>query len=219
MTVYDLLEALKRLYALHGIAESSERSGWLPYHTVPFQRYVGECGHDLECLTQKFSDYYRNSSSDVIQDIRSTVSKYDVDEEAKATILEALEAHEHGLYRSCCRVLLPEIERVLREDWLGIEVIRPLGQKALMDKVNQYHLPDFLLDKESFVLFGKFFTHLFEWFEDLVDPKNDSTPSRHGATHGWVSYSTEKHSMNTIICADYVFRLVTAFKEREDKSK
>lgn len=218
MTVRDLLEALERLYALHGIAESSERSGWLPYHTVPFDRYIRDCGRDLECLAQKVSDYYRTSSADVIQDIRATVGMYDVDEEAKATIIEALQAHEDGLYRACCRVLLPEIERVLREDWLGIEEIRPLGQKALIEKVNQYHLPDFFLDEGSLVLFGKIFNHLFEWFNDLPDPKSDTTPSRHGATHGWVSYSTEKHSMNTIICADYVFRLVTVLKGRKSTS-
>lgn len=218
MTVHDVLEALERLYVLHGIAESSEGSGWLPYHTVPYERYIRECGRDLECLTQKVSDYYRTSSADIIRDIRSSVSMYDVDEEAKATLGEAFKAHEGGLYRACCRVLLPEIERVLREDWLGIKEIRPLGQKALIAKVDQYHLPDFLLDKGSLVLFGKIFTHLFEWFEDLEDPKSDTTPSRPGATHGWASYSTAKHSMNTIICADYVFRLVTAFKGRKSKS-
>lgn len=213
-----LVTLARALLIYHGIAEASEKSGWLPYHTVPFKDYFSECGSDISALTDKVSDYYREHSQEVLLDVESKLTAYTVDDEAKETLAESLKVHSCGFYRSCCRLLLPEIERVLREDWLGISHTAPLGRKALKEKVNQYHLDDFVLDEGGLVLFGKIFKHLFEWFDDIADPAADTTPNRHGATHGWAIYSTEQHSLNTIICADYVFRVVTAFKGRKGKS-
>ena len=50
-----------------------------------------------------------------------------VDDEAKTTFGEALNAHEAGFYRSVCRVLMPEIERVSRVELHGdrLERITP----------------------------------------------------------------------------------------------
>ena len=45
--------------------------------------------------------------------IENRLAGYKIDAEAKATFREALDAHESGLHRCVCRVLFPEIERVL----------------------------------------------------------------------------------------------------------
>ena len=216
MSLEELKQLASVLLVSFAIADASEKSGWLPYRTVPLEQLFAD--GDMDAFADRVDAHYRAHGMDIVTDIGSAMTTYDVDAEAKATLAEALKAHEHGLYRSCCRVLLPELERVLREDWLRNKPV-PLSPKALITKVNQYELHDYILDKGGLVLFGKIFAHLFERFESLDDPQNDTIPNRHGATHGWAIYSTEKHSLNTIICADYVFRVVTAFKERKGKSQ
>ena len=212
----SLEELRARLLVSLAIADASEKSGWLPYRTVPLEQLFAD--GDMDAFAYRMDSHYRAHGMDIVRDVGSTMTTYDVDAEARATLAEALKAHEYGLYRSCCRVLLPELERVLREDWLRNKPV-PLSPKALITKVNQYELHDYILDKCGLVLFGKIFTHLFERFEHLDAPQHDMTPNRHAATHGWAVYSTEQHSLNTIICADYVFRMVTAFKEREVEPK
>ena len=216
MSLEELKQLASGLLVSFAIADASEKSGWLPYRTVPLEQFFVD--GDMDTFADRVDAHYQAHGMDIVRDIGSAMTTYDVDAEAKATLAEALKAHEHGLYRSCCRVLLPELERVLREDWLRNKHI-PLSPKALITKVNQYELHDYILDKGGLVLFGKIFTHLFERFEHLDDPQNDTTPNRHGATHGWAIYSTEQHSLNTIICADYVFRIMTAFKERKGQPK
>jgi hypothetical protein len=46
--------------------------------------------------------------------IQKRAVKFDIDDEAKASLVEALEAHQNGHYRAVCRPLLPEIERAAR---------------------------------------------------------------------------------------------------------
>ena len=86
--------------------------GWLAYRSVPF-RYVEECGNDLPLLDRSLANYYRTRWSEIREDLESRLEDYHIDDEAKETFREALSAHEAGLYRCVCRVLFPEIERVI----------------------------------------------------------------------------------------------------------
>lgn len=195
------------------IAKASEASGWLPYRTVPFRQYFFECGGIMNAISEKIESYYENQSQEIIQDIESQLARYDIDREAKATFKEALRAHECALYRCACRVLLPEIERVIREDWLDVSSIATLKQEQIERAMNKKYLEDFVLKApEDLVLFDQLATHLFKYVESHNQVLQETTPNRHAASHGWVSYSSKKNSLNTIICADYVFRLVTSFK-------
>ena len=89
------------------------RAGWLPHYTTPFG-YIAECGEDIDAVRSRLLDYYTNSWQNVRSEIESRLSDYKIDAEAKAAFDEALDAHEAGLYRCVCRVLFPEIERVVR---------------------------------------------------------------------------------------------------------
>ena len=102
------------------IAEAFRATGWLPYRSAPFH-YVEECGDDTPLLEKRLSDYYRVHWNDIRQDIESRLTGYHIDDEAKETFREALDAHEMNLYRSTCRVLLPEIERVFRVQFFNNE--------------------------------------------------------------------------------------------------
>ena len=197
------------------IARVTEVSGWLPYRTVPYGRFHQECGGEVNALSVRVSCYYKCHSQIILQDINSQLMRYAVDEEAKATLREALKAHEHSLYRCVCRVLMPEIERVVREDWLGIEKIGSLSQQCIEKKVDRHYLEDFIMDGPAdFVLFGHFIEDLFVWVKNRRQVQRQSTVNRHAASHGWTAYSSMQYSLNTIICADYIFRMVTYFKNR-----
>ena len=107
---------------------------------------------------------------------------------------------------------------MIREDWLNIKDLRPLSQKALVKKTEQYHLEDFVQGSGDLVLFGRVFDHLFVRFDGVQPADARAAPNRHAAAHGWAIYSSQQDSLNTIICADYVFRMVTSFRERKGAS-
>jgi hypothetical protein len=213
------MEPMFQAFILYdGIAKAREATGWLPYRTVPFTQYFRECGGDIAALTTCISSYYEHHASVILQDIALQLPAYDIDNEAKETLSEALSAHEYRLFRCSCRVLLPEIERVIREDWLGIQEVKTLSQALLEGEINKKSLSDFVLNgPQDLVLFGPFASHLFSWVASRADVAQESIPNRHAAAHGWVSYSSSQSSLNTIICADYIFRLTTSFKATKTK--
>ena len=201
------------LVLLDAISKASEKSGWLPYGVVPFGRFLRECGGETDAFVAEVSTFYENNWQVIVSDIETQVPAYDLDDEAKEAFLEALTAHGHGLYRCVCRLMAPEIERVIREEWLGITGIKTVNQKLFEQAVNKKFLEDFLVDGPcDWVLFGRL-RHMFEWVQDRAQIEGEPIPNRHAVTHGWVAYSSMQDSLNTIICADYIFRLITSFKK------
>ena len=212
----ELLQLLFGFVRYDAIAKASERSGWLPHRTVPFDEYILAVGGDVDALTTKVSQFYEENDTLVVGDVQSRIPDFLVDDEAKETLEEGLRAHEAGLYRSCCRVLLPEIERVILQDWLGISAKRPLTRNDIIQRANQAVLEDFIQDDTGdLVLFGKLMEHLFVHTSTIDPSQQGSTPNRHAATHAWIPYSSRMNSLNTIILADYIFSLVTSFKQKQ----
>ena len=82
------------------------------------------------------------------RDIESRNTGYDVDEEAKATVREALAAHEACFYRSVCRVLMPEIERVARTELHDGRLESITSQRRLRELAGK--LPLFATDTPVF---------------------------------------------------------------------
>ena len=200
------------------IAKSKEATGWLPYRTVPFAEFLRTCGADAAAFSAKVNEYYETYSSTITEDIASQIESYDVDDEAKETLREALRAHSCGLFRCVCRVLLPEMERVIQADWRGVQGIQTLNQRTLETEINKYALSDFAPNgPHDLVIFGLFANHLFTWVQNRSQVDQETLPNRHAATHGWASYSSRQSSLNTIICADYIFRLTTNIKAANEE--
>lgn len=209
-------EDLKQLIA-RGLVEwvlwkTTKESGWLPYHALPMDSVFGDSEAGFEAFCDRLDAYYRDHGMDIVRDVASRVASFDVDDEAKATLREALRAHELGLYRSSCRVLLPEIERVIRKDWLGVKGVRTLTQKDLLALSEHIDLGDLAGEFGDVVRLGGI-SDAFARFETLDSP--GLAPNRHAATHGWAVYDSARDSLNTIICADYVYRVATALRERK----
>ena len=212
MPLEDLEQFIVRGLAEWALWKTTEESGWLPYHALPMDRAFGDGEAEFEAFGDRLDAYYRAHGLDIVRDVASAMASFDVDDEAKATLREALRTHEQGLYRSSCRVLLPEIERVIREDWLGIKGVETLTQKALMTLPEHIELDDLAAEFGDLVRLGGIF-NAFAWFETIESP--GPAPNRHAATHAWAVYDSEQDSLNTIICADYVYRVATALKERK----
>ncbi len=192
-------ELAPRLAEWSRTVDALNEVGWLPYHSAPCH-YVNACGDDLDLLDTRFAEYYRAEWSEIRGDMESRLGGYHIDDEARATFREALAAHEAGLYRCVCRVLFPEIERVIDAG---------SGSQRLLEKLTgSGDLADYAFrERFGYVLFGRLVKHVYksgrrERFE------RDPVPNRHAAVHGLVSYSTHKHSMNMLILTDYVFQIL-----------
>ena len=192
---------LQSILEWNRVVDALNAVGWLPYHSAPFH-YVEECGDDLALLERRFDEFYRTRWSEIRDDMELRLKDYHIDDEAKETYREALLAHEVGLFRCVCRVLFPEIERVI-----GLGRVR---QKEIEKLTSTGTLADFAFrERFGYVLFGRLVNHAYEQVK--ADRKRfewDPVPNRHAALHGLVPYSTHKHSMNMLILTDYIFQIL-----------
>ncbi len=90
----------------------------MPHHTTPFELATNQLD-DIEALRRALLAYYEENWRGVRSKIEVRLSTYSIDDEAKETLREALGAHEVGHYRSVCRLLFPEIERLFRNALFG----------------------------------------------------------------------------------------------------
>jgi len=194
------------------INERLSKVGWLPHHTTPFKLVLEA---DPDKLAGCLAEYYVNEWDQIRAAIFLRVDRYDIDAEAKATFGEALSAHGYALYRSSCRVLFPEIERVL---WIEVHggawnKDNITSQKEFIDLVgSRFPLGIVLVDPWAFELYQKLSKHVYEKVKETNWEQFESIPNRHAAVHGRIIYSSLEHSMNTIIMADYVFAVISAAK-------
>ena len=208
-------------------------AGWLYHQTTPIDFFADpEVGAKEVC--DKLNEYYKENWITVRVAIESQFNDYDVDDEAEATVREAIDAHGHGLYRSVCRLLFPEIERVLRTEIFGRTVVRMTYKNMIESLVSDKSLDDLLpggwwydFDYVSHIMMSLkehsdsgLADKIFGLFRDVKEsdvPRagvldRDPVPNRHAAMHGYVSYSSPQNSLNAIFLADYSFRLVSSLR-------
>jgi hypothetical protein len=190
----------------------------LPHPSTPFTSLDDQV--DDGTLKAALERHYRENWGDISAAIQKRALKFDVDDEAKASLVEALEAHQHGHYRAVCRLLLPEIERVARVELFGngvgsLRVDKVIGEAALDLSPGETNPPGFY----ALGLFKRLTEHLYL----KVDEKNrtklesDPVPNRHAAIHGLIVYNSFWHSLNVIFMTDYAFQVVTALKTPGNK--
>ena len=192
---------LRSLLEWNRVVDALNAVGWLPYHSAPFH-YVEECGDDLALLERRCDEFYRTRWSEICDDMELRLKDYHIDDEATETYREALLAHAAGYYRCVCRVLFPEIERMI-----GLGRVR---QEEIGKLTGTGTLADFALrERFGYVLFGRLVNHAYEQVKaDRKRFERDPVPNRQAALHGLVPYSTHKHSMNMLILTDYIFQIL-----------
>ena len=209
-TMERLQPALKRFHERKQIHDALDEVGWLTHPSVPY-RLVEGCGDDRALLEARIADYYRTRWTDIRDGMESGLAEYHIDDEARATFREALTAHESGLYRCVCRLLFPEIERMIGAGHRS----RPMVEKLLASGDTTERQVRELFDR---VMLERIREHAYEqvWTEGERERfERDPVPNRHAAIHGRVAYSTHKHSMNMLILTDYVFRILPPLNDSD----
>ncbi len=220
-----LLEVGSELKKWNVSSDVLGKAGWLPHYTTPFED-ITEWGKDEEAIRRRLLDYYKDNWQNIRLEIEARLLNYKIDEEAKATFREALDAHEAGLYRCVCRLLFPEIERVFRVELFNNEMGHLSYEKLVKKLLEGKYLGDFtpggIYDLSVFghltkavrkgnasesdeLIFGLFTKVENEEHRERL--KQNPVPNRHAAIHGLVVYSSPQNSLNTIFIADYVFRI------------
>lgn len=190
-----------------------DRIGLLPHPSTPFALLDGDDDDDV--LKMKIEQHYRDNWKEVCLDLESRAQRFDVDEEAKATLAEALAAHQSGFYRAVCRLLLPEIERVarveLRGDCLGsLKIEKVIGEPGMELTISETNPPGYY----ALGLYERLTDHIYVNVNDLnrLKLKSDPVPNRHAAIHGFIVYNSFWHSLNSIFLTDFAFQVVSGIK-------
>lgn len=208
-TIEPFQPAFKEFHERKQTHDALDDVGWLPHPSVPY-RLVEGCGDDLALLDDRIADYYRTRWIEIRDEMTSSLAVYHIDDEARATFREALAAHEAGLFRCVCRLLFPEIERV-------IDAGPRVGSSKMLQKLIESGDPGKRELRELFdwVMLERLRTHAYGQVDEGEQARfeRDSVPNRHAALHGLVAYSTHKHSMNMLILTDYVFRILPPIKD------
>jgi len=193
-----------------------ENAGWLPHYTTPFD--IVELRHtDTTLLQDELLKYYKENWQNVRQKIETQLAGYDLDEESKATFREALDAHEGGLYRSVCRVLFPEIERIARRELHGGKIQKHIASQSCLRNLAGQMVPTALDLPEYYVLvlFKQLNAHVYQSIANSNDLKlfeQDPVPNRHAAMHGLINYRSTQNSLNMLFLADYIVQVIDFFK-------
>ncbi|MDR6954161.1 hypothetical protein J2X65_003529 [Ancylobacter sp. 3268] len=197
-------------------------SGWLPHATTPdFEESVFL---DPAILDLRLEEFYRDNWIAVRHTLLSSVSKHNIDDEAKATFEEAINCHEAGFYRSVPRLIFPELERLGRITWHKkdepgkmISSLHEL-QRSSGEVIAEYADGGGMF---TYGLIEKLTNHMYKKLktkESIEAISRDPVPNRHACIHGIVTYSTMKSSVNALIMADFAFLAVsTATTQREEK--
>lgn len=206
--IYAFSQTIHGLLQNERIVRSCQTKGWLPYYKVPFEQILVRSGNDDSILEAEIDRYYKSHSKDILDSISAAVDSYRVDEEAKETLVEALKAHEYGLYRCPPRLLLPEIERVVNKYLLKASNEVPVNKGRIEAGLQDKYLEDVVDEAFDLDIFGVFINHLFERFDSQDAAAATNIPNRAGVTHGWQTYSSAQASMNAIVCTDYLYRIL-----------
>ena len=201
-----------------------EASGWLPHDTTPFSVLDDGKADPIE-VDRMITDFYATNWEGIECAIEEKLEMYEIDSEAKDAFREALTAHRHGLYRSVCRLLFPELERL---SWLelhgGVTPTKVTSQHKLIERVGRFTLPELEIGMGGLFTFSLFKTlkkHLYakaEGIARLQELEVTDVPNRHACVHGLVVYKTAKNSLNTIFMADFLFWVIHAIKQHDTEA-
>lgn len=192
--------------------QAIENAGWLPHYTTPFDALADTEPEEFDGV---ISSHYRDQWVEVRAAFMARLDASPLDAEAKAAFVDALAAHEAGMYRATSRILFPEIERVARKEFHGLSKGQT-SQRALRKAAEELGLSDVEPGgMYAFRLFEKLFDHLYartETPDELAEVALDPVPNRHAALHGFLPYDTAKNSINMLVMADFLFQVICALK-------
>jgi hypothetical protein len=204
------LERQKRLLAKIGV---------LPHASTPVE--LLNDNSTAEELRLSFQDYYETNWRRIFGNINKRINNCGIDEEAKATLGEALQAHENGHYRAVSRMLFPEIERVVRVELRENAIGNIPMAKLMSDTADDLSIAD--LEPRGYfalALLERLTDHLYVNViteDSRKKMEGDLVPNRHAAIHGLVVYNSYWNSLNAIFMTDFAFQIVSSVKKASSR--
>jgi hypothetical protein len=217
-----VMEPLARLSAEFKKHDRIEQQGWLVHRTTPIG-LLHDSGVDDAEISDHIEAHYRQNWHSIRKDFTISIESYAIDHEAKDTFLEALDAHEAGLFRLVPRGIFPEIERVVRIEIHGGSMDKMASLGGLRKEAEELGIGEFAEDVIRGVMFYKKFDEYV--YANATTPEMiakiavDPMPNRHATVHGYASYRSFQNSINALCFADYLFRLVDTIKRSIDETK
>ena len=191
------------------IVDAFEATGWLPHRSTSHLHYH-LLNENKQYAYELLSNHYQNNWNDILQNIESNISEYNIDFELEEAFNEIISAHRAGYYRCVCRAIFPEIERVVlsypSDD--NENTLNPA--KRILKFIEKEYIKEFIKnDPFDIVAFKTSIEHLYKNTKgsSLSDFEHNPVPNRHATVHGLISYSTMQHSLNSIIMADNIFSI------------
>ena len=198
---------------VHPRAQMVSELGWVVHHSLPID--LLDSVHDDD-LDDAIMAYYKATWTDFRRETELDTHEYLVDQDTKETVIQALQAHESGLYRLVSPTLMAEIERVVRLQLKGNVMERqPNVKETILSEVDELPMSSFHDLTSSIMQYDALEGHLYEHIKDETDRgrfADNSIPNRHAALHGLVPYSSEKSSLNSIFLMDFVLHTITQAK-------
>ena len=183
------------------------------HHTLPLTLLDNA---DEDELDEEIMTYYRENWFDVRKKIELDTEQSMVDLDSREIMIQAVQAHESGLYRLVSPSLLTEIERTIRIQLRGTLVEQGLNIKeTILNEADDLPSSAFHDLTSDLSQFDTLENHLYENIRNEKDRsqfEESPIPNRHAAIHGLVPYSSEKSSLNSIFITDFVFHVITQVK-------
>ena len=209
------LEIVTRIAQIERRSRILDEAGWLCHYTMPIDIIDGSPS-DTIALGRNVEQYYMDNWSSVRSIIEDRIATYSLDEEAKETFKEAIQAHEAGLFRCVCRVLFPEIERFARQELHG-NTLKPItSMKEIRDMAG--HLTPAEIHPGGYygiTIYKRLVDHFYAKVTEssIGRLSRDAIPNRHATIHGLVTYKSYQNSMNALFIADFLFNLICVLKQ------
>lgn len=211
-----LYEFGQKIAALEKRAKLLDETGFLPHESTPYDLIELHLD-DAPALKQALENFYADEWPSVRKNIEARINALDIDAGAKAVMKEALDAHEQGYYQSVCRLLFPEIERVVRIEFYQGNIEKRITSQHDLRKMTGDLTPGQALPHGmfGFRIYDRLTDHLYknvETQEELEKISNDPVPNRHAVIHGLIQYNTMQNSLNTIFMTDYILQIIVFLK-------
>lgn len=191
-----------------------ETSGLLPHATTPWEQFLED---DPALFGPAVVDFYKESWDAIEDKFRRDLQDYDVSDEAKRAMSDALTCHRHELFRPVVLTLLPYVEMEFRKAFnidvggnaASLQELREMIWDLPAGIVLSHAAPLDLLE----ILDAHFYDKV-KTIETLSRFQADKIPNRHAAIHGLIEYGSFENSLNTLIVADYVFFIISQLRKQ-----
>ena len=112
--------------------EALEAAGWVPHYSIPFEILDCNLGN-YDRILYLISDHYQCNWVEIKNKIIDNFNSYNISDQSKMILCQALSSHERSHYSSVVRTIFPEIEHMVRNP-LGLE---DLGSYASQRKLRE----------------------------------------------------------------------------------